>query len=309
MPALFIAQGYFALTDPKVPYPLAASTFFWGFALALACAGVFSILDYYRHLVTIHNESVSVRGPFGTTNLSLKAVTQARWTPLSSVGLRSPTARLSIELSSYNESDRESMIRHLRSTIDPAVQVDWNLFIYKEQKRAARQARTKPGPEEILVHRSYWDRRLLYFGLPFVLAVCAFGVVTWRMTGDFTILEIAFIAGPVATLLGWFTLRLGVPLQGRVDRRISTVVRSSPSLQFSLRVTVVFAIIVALLVVFRQRITDPGLLFMSAAIVSLGSILFVLVRQENVDKRLDRHLADLAAKDRGELHGGLCELE
>jgi hypothetical protein len=290
---------YFSLIDPRFPRPSAAAAMFGGIPLFFACAGVLETLAIRRYQLTIRGEHVNVRGLFRTTDLNLKEVTEARWYPRTGVRLRSASANLVISLLAFEKHEQEAIVGHLHSAIDPTAQIDWNLFVYKERRSAARHARTKPGPDEILVNRSYWDRRLLPFGLPIVIVAGTIGVVAWRMTGDPKHLGVV-IGGVVAPVLGWVLVRYQIPAHGRIDRKVSTVIRSDPSLKFMLRGTAVFLIVLAILGVFWRRLTNPDLLLVSATLVWCVFIVWEMLKRERREERLDRELADLAGKDRGE---------
>jgi hypothetical protein len=289
-----------SLTHPKVEYSIAAAFFLGGLPLFLASVAICELRFFERQRLTICGDHVSLCGVFQRTEIDLKEVAEARWRPVgNTLLLRTLSTKVAIQLSFYEHPEQEVIVRHLHSVLDQAVQTDWNLFVYKRALHAPKPARTKAGPDEVVVNRSYWDRRLVPFGLPFVIVAAVVGVVAWRMTGDAKNLGVA-IAAPVPILCGWLLLRYQIPAEGRVDRKVSSIVRSNQTVRFMLLWTLLFLLALALLGVFRRRLEHPDVLMIGAELVWGGCLIWEMVKKEHRDKKLDRELADLAAKDRGE---------
>jgi hypothetical protein len=297
--ALSTAGFCFSLIDLKSPAPITAACMFGAFPFFMFCVGVFGALSISQHMLTIQDDRLTVRGLLGTKDIDLKEVTRARWIPRWGVSLQSGKVRLVILLRGYERPEQEAIIHHLRSVIDPAVQIDWNLFAYKRALRVLKPQRTKAGPDEVLVHRSYWDRRLLLLGLPLIVAGGMISVVAWRMTGESRYL--ATVIGTVHLLLwGWLIVRYQVPVQGRIDRKVSSVVRSEPTIRLLLLWTLCFLLALVPIAILSRHLAHPDLLMAGAALVWCVGFIFEMVKKENNDKQLDRELADLAAKDHGE---------
>lgn len=208
---------FVALTDLEIRHRLGAAAVMGGVPLVMGGMSFWLLLAYRRAALTIRGEHVVDRGVVWSSEIDLAEVTEARWRlrPVGgSILLRSPSARVSIGFAGYTNEERDRMIRHLRSVLRPDVQTGWNLFIYKHPFLKPPSSRLEPGPDEILMSRSRWDRYLW----PALAVAGVTGTMAWRCTG-----ELRFLLGPLPVLLGlWAFLRFSTPAEGMVARKFST---------------------------------------------------------------------------------------
>jgi hypothetical protein len=294
---------YISLKIPTVTHPIALSVMLGGFPLFMSFVGVTEIFSIRRHALTIQGNRLEFRSLLRTREIDLKEVTDARWRPYGegreAILLRTSSSKLVVPLGYYERTDQQAIVRHLHSVIDTAVQRDWNLFAYKMTLHAPKPPRTKAGPDEILVNRADWDRRLLPFGLPFVVVSGVIGVVAWRMTGDAKHLGVV-IAGIVAPLVGWLVLRYQVPAEGRVDPKLSAIWRTNSHSRFMLNGIVLLFVGMMLIGLLWRFLRYPEVLLVSFMLLWTSFLVWECEKESRRKARQDRELADLAAKDRGE---------
>jgi hypothetical protein len=227
-------------------------------------------------------------------------VTDARWRTIPRGGsalLRTPTKRVSIEFGTFEREAIDSIIDHLRLLIDLDVQTNWNLFAYKIADPSRRPTPTKPGPDEVLLRQSHWDR----FLVPGVGVAAIVGVGTWWSTD-----ELRFLAAPVFPILFWVMMRRLTPTEGMITRRLtfSADTEFSRWLLFSLLWALVAFGGVMTVEALRPRLRHPDTVLILGMAVWLSVLLFKAFQSDRRGSRRDREAADLAAKERGEENQG-----
>jgi hypothetical protein len=302
LPLLLVLSAvavFVSLTHPRSHNPIFGAIFFGGFSLGLAGLVFYELRYFERHRLTIRGDHVSLCGAFRRTEIDLKEVTVVRWLPLIGVSLRGHSSKLVILFRDYERPEWEAVVLYLHSVIDAAVQIDWNLFAYQMALHAPKPPRTKAGPDEILVNRADWDRRLLPFGLPFVVVSGVIGVVAWRMTGDAKHLGVV-IGGIAAPLVGWLVLRYQVPVEGEVHPKLSTILRTNRHARFMFNGCVLMLVGLLLIGLLWRFLRYPEFLLVSFMVLWGSFLVWETEKESRRKARQDRELADLAAKDRGE---------
>jgi hypothetical protein len=282
-----------ALTDRDVLNRLAFASMA-GIPLFMAGLSLWMLAACWREELAIRGDRVTFRGIFRRKAIGLNEVTRAEWRVLRDrVVLRNGSTRLAINLTNYEPEERERIILHLRSSLRPEVQDGWNLVAYKEEQHAARRARTKPGPDEVLIRRDRWDR---YLG-PLTAVAGLAGIAAWRFTGELR--QLGFILLP---LFLWVSLRATTPARGMIATKLSASIRPEAGrfIGFLLLWGLVGLAGLAINEYFRPRMAQPDAVLIVGTVVWLVVLFFEAFRVDRRQAASDREAADLAAKHRGE---------
>ncbi len=294
----FLAWGslmlWVGLDAPHAPNRLLLAVGLAGVPFGMAGLSVYVLVAYRKETLTIREDRVTFRGVFGRKEIDLDAVTRVRWFVLGDrIVLRTDSAQLSIFLGNYEPEDRSRIIAHLRTVLRPEVQDGWNLFAYREEQRAERSNRTKPGPDEVLIRRDRYDRHLVS---SLVLAGLS-GVVVWRITGNPG--SLALILVP---LFPWALLRASTPAEGMVATKLSAS-RNRDAVR-SAGVMLLWGLVgiagIAVNEYYRPKLTEPDAILIVGAVAWLVVLFFEGFRLDRLQSARDREAADLAAKHRGE---------
>ncbi len=286
--------------EPGVKGRAALAAAVVAFPLAMAGLSGWLILYYRRAALTIRGDRVVAHGVGKMQEVDLARVAGARWRLGLNEGnlvLTDGRAKVSIEFGSYEDAERDRMVRHFRSSLAPGVQEGWNLFAYRITDGRPRPARTVPGPGEILIRRDRWDRLLL----PMVAAATLAGVAAWRMTGLPGLL--ALPALPVAL---WLLLRYSTPAEGMVARKLSTPEDPETARFFGFLLLWGVAGVggLATLEAWWGRLSHPTATLALLGVAWFGGLLYEGGKVDRRQARRARELADLAAKARGEAKAG-----
>jgi hypothetical protein len=282
--------------DPKIPHRIAVAMAAFSAGAPLFGAGLTLLMlaACWRHELSFRGDRIILRDLARSKDIDLREVTKARWyVPGNCVVLRTDSARLSIRFEGYETKARERIVRHLRSAIQPELQDDWNYFAYMAELHAARLARTKPGPDEILIRRDRWDRSLSKL----VAVTSLAGIVAWQITGN-----LGYLGIPLAPLAGWVLHRATTPARGVVVQKLSASMNGDVVrfLWFLLFWVLVFVAGMTTFAYLRPRIARPGMTLIVGAIVWLGVVILEAHQLVRRQARREREAADLAAKARGE---------
>jgi hypothetical protein len=289
---------YGSLTDRSIPHPLRMAAFAGGFCLFWTMVGAWGLLAYWRDELTIRDGCVTSRGIIRRSRIDFLEATETRWRGSVDSGrllLRSGSTKIAIAFGQYEPREPDWLVGYLRSAFPAEIQRDWNQFAYRSERVKARRARTKPGPDEILIRRGRYDRLVV----PLVLATTAVGgFVSW-FTGN----PGPLVAGPILPLAWWGVLRFSVPADGRIDSRLS--LRPSSEAGHHIAFLLVWGLVAGVMIfgidAARSRLSYPDATLISASVVWFGVLMWEMVRQDRRESRRIRELADLAAKARGEV--------
>jgi hypothetical protein len=285
-----------ALTQPGVPSRVVLLAIIGGISLAMTALSAYLLAAYCRERVTIDGARITKQGVFRRVAFDLRDVTEARWRLWpegGSVVLKAAATRVSIEFGSFEREQASSMIDHLRSAVDPGVQINWNLFDSKIADPLRRPKPTKPGPGEVLLGRDRWD---CYF-VPGVVVAAIIGVACWWLTA-----ELRFLAAPVIPVSLWVLMRMTTPAEGMITRRLSFSADPDTSgwLLFCLLWGLAALGGVMTVEVLRPRLVHPDTVLVIGMVVWILALLFEAFRSDRRRSRRNREAADPAAKERGE---------
>jgi hypothetical protein len=285
-------------TDQKIPNRLAMVAGLGAVPLFMAGLSVFILAAYWREELTIRGDRVTFRGVLRDKAIDLGEVTKARWwTATSAEGgslvLRTESTRFVISLNNYEAEEQERIVNHLRSVLPAEIQVGWNLFAYRAEQRAVQAAKTKPGPDEVLVSRDRWDR----FLLPSLAALSLVVVAAWRLTG-----ELRYLASPLVLLVFWAILRFMTPAKGMISQKLSA--SRNPEFGGFAWFCLFWGLVAAggLMINehFRPRMERLDAILVVGCVVWFGVLIFEAHRFDRPRVRREQEAADLAAKARGE---------
>ena len=184
----FIALFYLASTekDPRPGPSLAVLNIIaLGPILLLGVGGPWMILESIRNRLTVRDDRVTKVSAFGTTEIDLRCVTEARWKRRQGTGrleLRTETGKLCIDFPLYPAADARQLIRFFRARLPESIQTNWEAYwanawqIFDEPDPGRRE-------EFAAATRALRRRMAVWISLGTVLIVIA-GVIAWRITGD-----------------------------------------------------------------------------------------------------------------------------
>jgi hypothetical protein len=291
--ALMVPSTWPIEPDARLPLALAAG----GIPLVMAGFALWGLVTYRRRELTIRGDRISLRGVFRRTELDLNEVTAARWMtrlPHDSLVLRSGPARIPLRFAYYEPEESARIIHHVRSVLQPEVQLGWNLFAYKSAYLQPRSPRRKPGPDEILVRRERWTR----FFMPMLLVAGLAGILAWWSTR-----ELRFFAFPLlGLLLLWALIRAATPAEGAVHKKLSAMLTPDTAgfFCFQLLWFLVAVAGIAVHAVFRPRQEYPDTVVIVGAAIWFGAFMFESALHDRRRAHREREAADLSAKARGE---------
>jgi hypothetical protein len=284
---------------PESPHPVALLALFLGVPLFMTGLSAWLLTGYSRARLIIRDSLVADCGVFQEKAIDLREVTEARWRVHQdggSVVLRSGSERLVITFGNYEIEDRTRIIQQLRSVLPLEIQVDWNLYVYKVEPFEPRTPRTKPGPDEVLIHRNRWNR---YFA-PWLVVASLAGIGFWHFTGDVK----GSVAFPVATLFGLVTLRYSTPAEGMVTKKFPTSLSLNPDLVHFFWFAMVWLVValggMAVNEYYRPRMDHVDGILIVGIVAWFAVLFYEAYLLDRRTTRRDREAADLAAKARGE---------
>lgn len=215
---------YFEAPPERRPAALVAGLGIAGFWLAFTMLGVWLLLAYWRHRLTIRDEQIDYVGVIRCKRIRPPEIVSARWRcwpQCGSLVLKTVTARVAIDFGDYGAENARQLIRFFRESVPLPLQTGWELFYVRIGKRAARAARqleeTAPGVGEVLLTRRRFDA---YFLIGMLLAG-ATAVYVYHRTGDSSVF--AKLVGIPAI---WLVVRFMCPRKGMVAKRATGDSRS-----------------------------------------------------------------------------------
>lgn len=296
----FLAMGglglYALRIEPVPPHPVAAACFALSFPLFMVGGSIWMIAAYWRARWTFRDGRVTARDVFHEKTIDLAEVTSARWQwgmEWGAVRLRTESDRLTLTFGSFERVERERIVRHLRETLPPEVQVDWNLYAYKVKPfEPPKSPKTKPGPDEILIRRDRYDRNFV----PFMALASLLGAVFWRVSGEWR----PALGFPVVTLAGLMLLRFSTPAEGMVAKKPSF--KSDDARFFRFVALWVPAGLACMIVYgyFKRAGDENAPILIVGAVVWAAVFFYEVYLYDRRTMRREREAADLAAKGRGE---------
>lgn len=265
-----------------------------GVPLAMAGLSLWLLVAYWREQLTVRGGRILYRGITRRREIDLGDVKDARWGIQShggSVVLRGARNRLTIHLGHYEDGDRDEIVNHLRSWLQPEVQSGWELFEYKIAPGRRPSVPRKPGPDEVLVRRDRWDR---YFA-PTVVVMGLAGLVAWYVTRG-----ARFLIAPLLPLALWALLRASTPVEGMVARKLrrSLDPDSTRFLWFILLWGLAAVAGMTVHGALKARLDHPDAVLVTGAGVWMAVLLVEAILTARRQSRRDREAAEAAVKER-----------
>ena len=190
---------------------------FEGFSFCWIGMAIWMLMAFYKESLHLLTDRIVRQGVTNFRSIEFKNVTDLKWRmwPVGgSVVLKSDDRRMAFDLQNFEAADRVTLIRSLRAAVPAAIQRGWPEFCERWAVSLLDLDENRPLREgEVRITRARFDA---YF-LPAIGVAAMLGpFVAWNLT------EGRFLFLPIPLILIWLPLRMMLPRQGRIVRRLSS---------------------------------------------------------------------------------------